>query len=276
MDRESVGARIKALRKTRGVTGKNLAERTGLSAAAVSKFENGLLRPTENFIEAVIDALDLPSFEAYALRELSTFVNSQFAMWTLSQKQVATNQVTVGLREKNSKTIRFFCNQIIPGLLQSEDYMEFVFRSLVQPGKENFNRLIKSRLKRQNILNSKRTSLTFVIGEGALRTCFGSRGVLRDQLKRLIKIIDTCPSTEIRVLPWERVLSRFILDSFIIYDERTVNIEVLKGELDLWTEEDVAFYIDTMNHLVSASLSPSASEDFIKRVIRDLDQEGEL
>jgi transcriptional regulator with XRE-family HTH domain len=276
MDRESVGARIKALRKTRGVTGKNLAERTGLSAAAVSKFENGLLRPTENFIEAVIDALDLPSFEAYALRELSTFVNSQFARWTLSQKQVATNQVTIGLREKNSKTIRFFCNQIIPGLLQSEDYMEFVFRSLVQPGKENFNRLIKSRLKRQNILNSKRTSLTFVIGEGALRTCFGSRGVLRDQLKRLIKIMDTCPSTEIRVLPWERVLNRFILDSFIIYDERTVNIEVLKGELDLWTEEDVAFYIDTMNYLVSVSLPPAASKDLIKRVIQDLEKEGEL
>jgi transcriptional regulator with XRE-family HTH domain len=276
MDRESVGTRVKALRKSRGLTGKDLAERAGLSAAAVSKFENGLLRPTENFIEAVVDALNLSASEAYALRELSTFVNSQFARWTLSQKQVTTNQVNIGLREKNSRTIRFFCNQIIPGLLQSEDYMEFVFRSLVQPEKENFNRLIKSRLKRQNILSSKRTSLTFVIGEGALRTCFGSRGILKDQLKRLVKIIDTCPSTEIRVLPWERVLDRFILDSFIIYDERTVNIEVLKGELDLWTEEDVAFYIDTMNHLVSVSLPPAASKDFIKRVIQDLEKEEEV
>ncbi len=273
MDRESVGARIKALRKSRGLTGKDLAEKTGLSAAAISKFENGLLRPTEKFTESVIQALDLSSSETYALRELSNFVNSQFARWTLSQNQVTTNQINIGIREKNSKTIRSYFNQVIPGLLQSEDYMRAVFQSLVQPDQENLNRVVKSRLKRQNILNSKRISLTFVLGEGALRTSFGSKSILKGQLKHLIEIIETRPSTEIRVLPWQRVLNRFILDSFVIYDERTVNIEVLKGELDLWTEDDVHYYVDTMNYLVSSSLSPAASKEFIKNVIHDLDNE---
>ncbi len=273
MDRESVGARIKALRKSRGLTGKDLAEKTGLSAAAISKFENGLLRPTEKFTESVIQALDLSSSETYALRELSNFVNSQFARWTLSQNQVTTNQINIGIREKNSKTIRSYFNQVIPGLLQSEDYMRAVFQSLVQPDQENLNRVVKSRLKRQNILNSKRISLTFVLGEGALRTSFGSKSILKGQLKHLIEIIETRPSTEIRVLPWQRVLNRFILDSFVIYDERTVNIEVLKGELDLWTEDDVTYYVDTMNYLVSSSLSPAASKEFIKKVIHDLDNE---
>jgi transcriptional regulator with XRE-family HTH domain len=273
VDRESVGARIKALRKSRGLTGKDLAEKTGLSAAAISKFENGLLRPTEKFTESVIQALDLSSSETYALRELSNFVNSQFARWTLSQNQVTTNQINIGIREKNSKTIRSYFNQVIPGLLQSEDYMRAVFQSLVQPDQENLNRVVKSRLKRQNILNSKRISLTFVLGEGALRTSFGSKSILKGQLKHLIEIIETRPSTEIRVLPWQRVLNRFILDSFVIYDERTVNIEVLKGELDLWTEDDVHYYVDTMNYLVSSSLSPAASKEFIKNVIHDLDNE---
>ena len=273
MDRESVGARIKALRKSRGLTGKDLAEKTGLSAAAISKFENGLLRPTEKFTESVIKALDLSSSETYALRELSNFVNSQFARWTLSQNQVTTNQVNIGIREKNSKTIRSYFNQVIPGLLQSEDYMRAVFQSLVQPDQENLNRVVKSRVKRQNILNSKRISLTFVLGEGALRTSFGSKSILKGQLKHLIEIIETRPSTAIRVLPWQRVLNRFIIDSFVIYDERTVNIEVLKGELDLWTEDDVTYYVDTMNYLVSSSLSPAASKEFIKKVIHDLDNE---
>ena len=273
MDRESVGARIKALRKSRGLTGKDLAEKTGLSAAAISKFENGLLRPTEKFTESVIQALELSSLETYALRELSNFVNSQFARWTLSENQVTTNQINIGIREKNSKTIRSYFNQVVPGLLQSEDYMRAVFQSLVRPDRENLNQVVKSRLKRQNILNSKRISLTFVLGEGALRTSFGSKSVLKGQLKHLIEIIETRPSTEIRVLPWQRVLNRFILDSFVIYDERTVNIEVLKGELDLWTEDDVTYYVDTMNYLVSSSLSPAASKEFIKKVIHDLDNE---
>jgi hypothetical protein len=66
------------------------------------------------------------------------------------------------------------------------------------------------------------------------------------------------------------------MDSFILYDERTVNIEVLKGELDLWTGEDVSYYIETMNYLISASLSPAASKEFIKRVVNELEKEGEF
>ncbi len=276
MDRESVGARIKALRKSRGIAGKDLAKKTGLSAAAISKFENGLLRPTENFIESVIQGLGLSSSEAYELRELSSFVNSQFARWALSENQVTTNQRNVGMREKNSRMIRAFFNQVIPGLLQSESSMRAVFKNVLHPEEKGFHRVVKSRLKRQAILKSKRTSLTFVLGEGALRTSFGSKSVLKGQLKHLIAIMDSCPSTEIRVLPWQMVLHRFILDSFVIYDERTVNIEVLKGELDLWTKEDVTYYADTMDYLVSASLSPAASKEFVKKVLNDLDNQEDF
>lgn len=274
MDRESVGAKIKALRQARGLSGKELADRTGLSAAAISKFENGLLRPTDNLIESVIKALHLNASETYALRELSTFVNSQLARWTVDAKQITSNQINIGIREKNSKTIRGFFNQVIPGPLQCERYMSAVFDTLITSEGKNLTQLVKSRLKRQKILDSKQTSLTFVLGEGALRTCLKSTRVLRDQLKHLLSVIEAYPSTEIRVLPWQKVLNRFILDSFVIYDERTVNIEGLKSELDLWTKEDVSYYVDTMNFLVSASLPPAASKEFIKRVLNDLEKGG--
>ncbi len=274
MDRESVGAKIKALRQARGLSGKELADRTGLSAAAISKFENGLLRPTDNLIESVIEALNLNAAETYALRELSAFVNSQLARWTVDAKQITSNQINIGIREKNSKTIRGFFNQVIPGPLQCESSISAVFDTLSTSEEKNLTQLVKSRLKRQKILDSKQTSLTFVLGEGALRTCLKSPRVLRDQLKHLLSVIDAYPSTEIRVLPWQKVLSRFILDSFVIYDERTVNIEGLKSELDLWTKEDVSYYVDTMNFLVSASLPPAASKEFIKRVLNDLEKGG--
>jgi transcriptional regulator with XRE-family HTH domain len=275
VDRESVGSKIKELRKQQQVTGKELAERIGFSAAAVSKFENGLLRPTEHFIEAVIRALRLSSLDAYALRELAAFVNSQFARWSLNQTQVKTNQITIGLREKNSQTIRSFYNQLIPGLLQSEKYMRAIFGTFVRSQQSDFNGLVKSRLNRQKILGRKRNALTFVLGEGALRTCFGGVAALRDQLEHLVKTIDRYPSVEIRILPFYKTVSRLILESFVIYDERTVNIEVLKGELDLWTEEDVAFYVDTMNYLVSASLPPAGSKDFIREILEDLKKRGD-
>ena len=271
VDRESVGAKIKELRKQRGITGKELAEKTGFSAAAISKFENGLLRPTDHFIEAAIEALELTPSETYVIRELSAFVNSQFARWSLDREQVTSNQVTIGNRERNARTIRTFYNQIIPGLLQSERYMRTIFEMIVRPKDGKLSQLVKSRLKRQAILNNKQVSMTFVLGEAALRTCFGNTLTLMDQLEHLVETIDRFPSVEIRVLPCHKEVHRLILESFVIYDERTVNIEVLKGELDLWTEEDVSFYIETMNYLISTSLAPAASKDFIRDIMSGLE-----
>ncbi len=276
MDRESVGAKIKALRQSRGLKGKDLAERTGLSAAAISKFENGLLRPTETLIEAVIEALDLSAQEAYALRELSSFVNSQFARWSTNSKSIATNQHNHGIREKNSKVIRGYYNQIIPGILQSERYMAVVFETLVRSDRASIVELIRARKKRQKILVNKKMSFAFVLNEGALRTCIGARDALIDALYHLIHIIDTYPSVEIRVLPWNKVLNRVLIDSFDIFDERNVNIEVMQGELDLWTTDDVAYYVDTMNYLTSVSLSPAASREFIEGIIKDIGKQKDI
>lgn|GEM_PF-5905877 len=270
MDRESVGAKIKALRQSRGLKGKDLADKTGLSAAAISKFENGLLRPTDTLIDAVIKALDLSAQETYALRELSSFVNSQFARWSTDSKAIATNQHNHAIREKNSRVIRGYFNQIIPGLLQSERYMSVVFETLVRSDRENIAEFIRSRKKRQKILQSKKMNFTYVLSEGALRACLGSRDTLVDALRHLIHLIDTYPTVEIRVLPWNKVLNRVLVDSFVLFDERNVNIEVMQGELDLWTGDDVSYYVDTMNYLVSASLSQAASKEFIEAVIKDI------
>lgn len=276
MDRESVGAKIKALRQSRGLKGKDLADRTGLSAAAISKFENGLLRPTDTLIEAVITALDLTSKEAFALRELSSFVNSQFARWSTNTKSIVTNQRNYSIRERNSRIIRGYYNQIIPGILQSEKYMSVVFETLLRSEREDISELIRARKRRQKILLNKRMSFTYVLNEGALRTCIGSRDALIDALHHLIHIIDTFHSVEIRVLAWNKVLNRVLLDSFDIFDERNVNIEVMQGGLDLWTTDDVAYYVDTMNYLTSASLSPAASRDFIEGVIRDISKQKDI
>lgn len=271
MDRESVGAKIRELRKSRGVTGKDLASRIGLSAAAVSKFESGRLRPTEAFIEAVIQALQMPGRDAFALRELSAFVNSQFARWSLDQKSLASNQISHAMRERNSRSIRSYFNQIVPGLLQSESYMREIFQVLVDPTKADINRLVRERIKRQKILSNNRKQFTFVLAEGALRTCFNSPRILKEQLIHLQYVIRSYPTVEVRVLPWQTVLQRFVLDSFIIFDERTVNIEVSKGELDLWTADDVSYYIDTMNYLSSASFSPIESSSFIEDILQNLE-----
>ena len=54
----SVGDSIKALRTERGLTIRELAYRTGLSAAAISRWESGQRVPSVDSFNKVVTALD--------------------------------------------------------------------------------------------------------------------------------------------------------------------------------------------------------------------------
>lgn len=54
----SVGDSIKALRTERGLTIRELANRTGLSAAAISRWESGQRVPSVDSFNRVVTALD--------------------------------------------------------------------------------------------------------------------------------------------------------------------------------------------------------------------------
>jgi len=270
VDRTVIGKKIRNLRQQLGISGKLFAEKTGFSPAAISKFERGLLRPTDDFIEKTIRALNLSKEKAHPLKELVALFNSQFKRWSVDSKQLEQNQKFIAQREKNSNTIRSYWNQIIPGLLQTENYMRAVIRSFSNEDEISLEKVITARLKRQRILSQEKRSFVFVLGEGSLRTCIQSREVLFEQLDYLTSIIHSFPSVEIRVLPFSKNLARTPMHHYILYDERTVEIEVNKGQLDLWTEEDVQYHIELMNYLVSLSVPPAKSLDLITEIKNSL------
>lgn len=267
MDHETIGKRVRTLRKERKVSGKELADLTGFSPAAISKFERGQLRPSEDFLERVITALQLPAQEAWALRELGALFESRFQSWKADEGAIERNQKVIGQREKKSRSIRCFMNQIPHGLLQTESYMRAVFKSIYgDPRPSNMEPAIKARLKRQKLLSQKGRNFVFVLGEAALVTCLGSHDILLTQLEHFQSIIDSSSNVELRVLPFFQPLMRVPMHHFILYDERTVEIELLKGQLDLFSDDDVGHYIELMNYLVANSLSPAGSRELIEAV----------
>ncbi|MBO3083175.1 helix-turn-helix domain-containing protein [Cellulomonas fengjieae] len=57
-DSEQLGARLRELREERGLTLREVGERVGVSASAVSQIERGVLRPSVNRLFALVTALD--------------------------------------------------------------------------------------------------------------------------------------------------------------------------------------------------------------------------
>ena len=56
----AIGASLKDLRQQRGMSARGLAEQSGISAAMVSRIENGLVSPSIGTLEALAEALEVP------------------------------------------------------------------------------------------------------------------------------------------------------------------------------------------------------------------------
>jgi transcriptional regulator with XRE-family HTH domain len=69
MDRQSLGARLRTLRKVRGVTQRQLADRVHFSVSLVKKVEQGSVPPSPAFVAAAARALRVKPAYLYGTDE---------------------------------------------------------------------------------------------------------------------------------------------------------------------------------------------------------------
>lgn len=93
-------------------------------------------------------------------------------------------------------------SMIVPGLLQTEDYMRTAFRAWrPSPSQEQIDRDTTDRLERQRVLDNQRQKFWFILDEAALRRTAGSPAIMKAQVQRLVETIDR-PNVELQVVPF--------------------------------------------------------------------------
>ncbi|MDP9609176.1 helix-turn-helix domain-containing protein [Streptomyces demainii] len=180
------GSRVFKLRAERGWSQAELATKAHTTGAMISYVENAKRVPTDDL------ALDLDA--AFGTDFFAEFfplvVAYAYPSWFLPYVEL----------ERGAKTIRSFQSQIIPGLLQTEDYA----RAMLAPVRQdNLDDLIAARLTRQALFERDNPPHTwFIMDEQALRRRIGGPGVMRAQLERLLSA-GQHPRCVIQVVPEE-------------------------------------------------------------------------
>lgn len=100
--------------------------------------------------------------------------------------------------EQKSDMIRIFEAQVIPGLLQTEDYT----RALAQGGIDlNHETVVADRIRRQELLHRDNPPhLTAIVPQPVLEWVIGSRETMRKQIAHLIELAER-PNIVFRVVP---------------------------------------------------------------------------
>ncbi|MFJ6994537.1 Scr1 family TA system antitoxin-like transcriptional regulator [Streptomyces sp. NPDC003090] len=161
---------MRALRTASGLTGETVARRSSMSAAKLSKIENGRTMPTVRDVELILSALNVS--EAAKEQFLATVraeVTEATAWRLLRRMGPWKHQQAIRAIEKTTVTLRLFQGQLIPGLLQTPEYATAVFSLPPALPAETRARTVAARLERQAVLYEGIRAFHFVICEHVLR-----------------------------------------------------------------------------------------------------------
>lgn len=260
--RRRLGAELRRLREAAGVTIEVVAERLECSQSKISRIETGHTTATVRDVRDMISIYGIVGVESEDLLQIAREARQKG--WWASYSTVLTSAY-VGF-EAAAGSIRAYEQQVVPGLLQTEDYAKAMIRS-ARPDitSEEVEQRVRVRLSRQSLLSQDDPiDVWVVLDETVVSRPVGGDEVMRDQLKRLVEAADQ-PNVTIQILPFDVGAHAGMDGTFTILDfpepgdPPVVYAENATGGLFLEKVEELQKYAFIFDHIRAAAIRPEDS-----------------
>src|SRR5579875_1853944 len=183
--RRRLAAELRGIRESKGRSGETVAAALRWSPSKVSRYERAKtgLRPRE--VERLLDYYGITGPRRALLLALAEEA-AQKGWWEDSADILSEDyQQFIGL-EHEATSIAIWHVDVVPGLLQTEAYARHIISSYsrvepIAPGM--IERMVRVRMRRQQVLNREKLHLSVVLDESVLRRRIGDEPVMREQLR---------------------------------------------------------------------------------------------
>ncbi|WP_017598950.1 helix-turn-helix domain-containing protein [Nocardiopsis lucentensis] len=179
--------------------------------------------------------------------------------------------------EAEASLIRTFQSQMIPGLLQTPEYMEALLKGGRYADPESIRRKVEARTARRDVLTrSNPARFRAIIDEAALRRVIGSTSVLKGQLAHLLYMAQL-PNIDVQVLPFSVGSHAALCAPFTILDFPEpldlpiVFIETASNGLFLEDPDEVEQHSATFGDVQGSALSTARSASLITDTLKSLE-----
>ena len=277
MLRMLLGAQLRRLRETAGVSRDDAGYHIRASGSKISRMELGRVSFKER---DVTDLLEFYGVDDTAEREklLQLTREANATPWYQKFQDVVPDwfHVFVGLEEA-AQLIRVYEVQFVPGLLQTEEYA----RAIIMQGApgtdgDEVERRVALRMGRQKLLTRENPPRYWVImDEAALRRPMGGRDVHVAQIERLIDLVGE-PNITLQVMPFRYGGHAADGGAFTImrFPETdlpdVVYMEYLTGAHYIDKPEEVERYAAVMERLSVAGTSPDRTREILTGMLKDI------
>jgi transcriptional regulator with XRE-family HTH domain len=268
MPRLLVGTALRRYRELLGYALEEPARVLECHRSKISRIETGQrgIRPKE--LRELLTDYGVSESEQAALAIIASPLGRRRGWWEEYADIIPASYQDYLSVEAIASEILVYDAQRVPDLLRVEDYARAAADAspgTLEPGM--LDRLSQMCADRQRaIIGDRCTSLSVVIGEGALRQVIGGPGVMRAQLRWLADISDACPWVTVQVLPFEGgahydggCAPMAILRFTQVPSLGVVHLPGLKAGHCLTAPADVAGHVRAFSQLQVSALSPGKS-----------------
>jgi transcriptional regulator with XRE-family HTH domain len=270
--RRRLGAELRRLREAAGVTIDVVADRLGCSTSKVSRIETGHTSATPRDVMDMLAVYGVSSSISDELVEIAREARQKG--WWHPYSTVLVGAY-VGL-EAAARSIRAYEQQVIPGLLQSEEYANAMIRAArLSDTPQEIDARVHVRMARQSLLiQDDPLDLWVVLDEAVLSRPVGGPDVMRDQLMRLIEASEL-PNVTLQVLPFAAGAHAGMDGTFSILDfpeaedPAVVYAENATGGLFLEKAEEIAKYRRIFDSIQATALTPEESRMMIEVLLEE-------
>jgi len=270
--RRRLAAELRGIREDKGKNGDAVAAALRWSPSKISRYERARtgLRPRE--VERLLDYYQITGARRALLLDLAGDA-AQKGWWEEFAGSLPEDyQQFIGL-EHEAASIAIWHVDVVAGLLQTEAYARHIIGSYsrvepVPPGM--IGRLVRVRMRRQQVLNREGLALSVVLDESVLRRRIGDDLVMYEQLQRLAREAGR-PNLTLRILPLDAQHAIFG-GSFVIFGfgagseamlQDVVSTEHMRSGCILEGERETYLHGIAHQVLAEAALDPAASRTLI-------------
>lgn len=273
--RRRLGAALRRLREQSAQSTDDVARALTWSKSKVSRIETAAVTVTPDDVRALLGLYDVLTDEVEQLVTLAR--EDKQPGWWRQYSEVLPREFEgfLGL-ESEAARILAYESEVVPGLLQTEDYAKRVLGQhplTVMPYEvERSTQLRKARQSR--LTSDDPVELDAVVNEGALRRMVGGQGVMRDQLSHLVTILEL-PNVTVRVLPFAAGEHPATHGAFSVLkfpdpdDPHIVHLDVLTTSYYLNDLREVGAYQLAHDRLRELALGPDPSRSMIAALVEE-------
>jgi transcriptional regulator with XRE-family HTH domain len=270
--RRRLGAELKRAREKAGLTQEYVSRYFEWHAAKVTRIETARVAVTARDVKDLLTLYGVDD-ESYRDALMTLARQSRERTWLTDYRDIMRPGNFVGL-EAEAASMRTWEPILLPGLLQTEDYMRALMRtgrSLDPP--QHIDRRIALRQKRQGRLTGPNPlRLTAIVDESAVRRIIGGEEAMAAQLRHLIDAAQL-PNVTLQILPFDAGEHPFLGGPAALLEFReTTHLDVvyLEGLAGDYYEEqpaEVARYRDEFERLGTMALDSRMSVKLIESLL---------